>query len=538
MIAEREAPLKYRFRVKPYKHQAQGLGRVIEKRSYGLFWEPGTGKSKTAVDYAGYLALQNSIKAVLIICPLSVAGVWGGVDGAGGEIRKNFPVTVKRRIINLAGVGTAKVKETLAKAKELPGVIDFYIINYDSVWRVLPELRRHFVNVYGGDMGTIYSPRGYIRTSGNWNVPSLDLTVAQVEMVEGTCPVLVIADESHLIKHRTTQRSRSLHQLTKLSPYRLALTGTPITNSPLDAYSQFLFVNPQVFGLNWKAFESEYVLKGGYGQFQITGYRKLDDFQRRLHSRAMVVKKKDALDLPEKVFQPIPVELSPKTRQAYNKMAKEMVAEIEEYVENEKQKGTPFAAVAQIVLTKLLRLSQLTSGFVTDSEGAVRRVSTEKLTTAIDLISNLIDEGEKVVVFYRFKPELADLSLELGKKGIKYRVIANKARDRARFVDEFQSDPTPMVLLCQLGVGMGFTVTAANTAIFYNLDYSTDHYTQSQDRLHRIGQTRKVTYYQLLATRSIDHDVLRSLNEKKSVAETCLRSPQGIREFLRESLAA
>lgn len=527
----------YTFRLKPYKHQLEGLKRAIKHRAYGLFFEQGTGKSKVAVDYAGYLAQHGEVKAVLIVCPLSVVGVWAGADGQGGEIRKNFPTGAKRRIINLAGLGSAKIKETLPKAKHIEGVTDFYVINYDSVWRVLPELRKHFLANYSGTEGQTYTPRGYTRDRPLLRVysPSLDLAVTQVEVTEGTCPLLVVADESFLIKGRTTNRSRALHQLARLTPYRLALTGTPIGNSPTDAWSQFRFINPKVFGLNFRAFEQQYVIKGGYGQYKIFGHRNLDDFQRRLHSQAQVVKKEDALDLPEKMYQTIPVELTPKTRRAYDKMSKEMIADIEEYVEEAKAQGVPFRAMASIVLTKMLRLSQLTSGFITDTEGTVRRVSTEKLTTAIDLISNLIEEGEKVVVFCRFLQELDDLALELGRKAIKYRTIQGKVSglDRTRFIREFQNDPTPMVMLCQVASGsMGITLTAAHTAIYYNLDFSVTNYLQSQDRLHRIGQEHKVTYLHLTVPRSIDVEVYKALQQKQNIANLCLKAPGGVRGFL------
>lgn len=533
---ENSHTLPYRFKLKPYAHQLEGLKRVIEHRSYGLFYEMGTGKSKVAVDYAGYLTQIGKIRAVVILCPLSVAGVWAGdADRKGGEIRLNFPTDLPRRIINLAGIGSAKIKETLTKAQPIEGCTDFYVINYDSAWRVLPDLRKHLLKTYGGELGDVYAPRGYTQPRGSWSTLPLAVTLGQVEMTEGTCPLLIICDESHVLKHRGTQRSRMAHQLARLSPYRLALTGTPITNTPLDAWSQFRFINPKVFGLNWRSFEAEYVVKGGYGQFKVFGYRKLDDFQHRLHSQAMVVKKEDALDLPEKVFQRIPVELSAKTRRAYDKMAKEMVTEIEEYVAEAEAQGTPFRAMANIVLTKLLRLSQLTSGFITDTEGTVRRVSTEKLILALGLIENLIQEREKVVVFCRFLQELNDLSLELGKKGIKYRTIQGKVptADRTRFIKEFQEDQTPMVMLCQIASGsLGITLTAAKTAIYFNLDFSLSNYLQSQDRLHRIGQVSKVNYLHLLATKSIDSEVYRALQEKKNVADLVLKRPHGARELV------
>jgi hypothetical protein len=542
MIAEQlsDQAQPYRFKTKPYNHQLEGLKRALKHSSYGLLFEPGTGKSKVAIDYAGVLAQRGLIKAVLIVGPISVGGVWvGDEELKGGEIRKHFPQGLKRRIIDLSGLGSTKTLETLRRVRYLPGVIDFYFINYDSVWRIFESLMRHFLQTYGGQLGEVSAPTGDSQID-RFQVPSLRLSTALVRVIEGTCPVLIVADEGHMIKHRTTRRSRALHQLARLTPYRLHLTGTFLSNAPVkNAWSQFRFIDPHVFGLNYKSFESEYVVSGGYGQYKLLGYRKLDDFHQRLHSKAMVVLKSEALDLPEKVFQRIPVQLSEKTRRAYDQMAKEAVAEIEEYVADATQKGTPFAAMATIILTKLLRLCQLTSGFITDTEGVVRRVSREKLTIALDLIENLIEQGEKTVVFYRFNPELEDLSLELARKGIKFRVIDGKAKaqDRTRFQREFQDSTEPMVLLCQLAISLGQDFSSANTAIFYTLDYSLEHFIQSQDRVHRNGQQRKVTYSLLQATRSIDIDVYRTLSQNKTIADMLLdKRKGGWRQLLQSSL--
>lgn len=493
-------------------------------------WNHNTGKSKTAIDYAGVLTQRGLIKAVVIIGPISVGGVWvGDEELKGGQIRTHFPLGYKRRIIDLSGLGSTKTIETLARVRYIPGVTDFYFINYDSVWRILESFMRHLTQTYGGKLGSVSAPIGDTLVDRR-EIPPLALAAGLVKVEEGTCPILLVADEGHLIKHRGSRRSRALHQLARLTPYRLHLTGTFLSNSPVaNAWSQFRYIDPRVFGLNFKAFDNEYVIKGGYGQYKLFGYRQLEDFHQRLHSKAMVVLKSEALDLPDKTFQRVPVQLSPKTRDAYERMAEDMVAEIEEYVAEAEAKGVPFAAMATIILTKLLRLCQLTSGFITDTEGNVRRVSTEKRDIAIDLIENLVEQGEKTVVFYRFNQELIDLSAELGKKGIKFRVIDGKAKpqDRTRFQIEFQNSTEPMVLLCQLAVSLGQDFTAANTAIFYALDYSLEHFIQSQDRVHRVGQSRPVTYLMLQATRSIDLDVYRTLRDNKSIADMLLDKKRG-----------
>lgn len=539
-----EQKTRYSFKVKPYEHQRTGVVLARKFKALGLFWEPGTGKSKAAIDFAGTLIEQRKIRAVLIVCPLSVAGVWIK------QIKMNLPSKYPRRIINLAGEGS-NIRDYLPMIKPRAGITDFYIINYESLWRVgkktkarsKPEAVRNGIEPiikhlkkYGGTVGNVRSRRGDI----GYYDSSFELARARVIVEEGNIPVLIVADEVHNIKNRSANKSIAMHEFTAVSPYRLGLTGTPITNTPLDAFSEFKFINPTVYGLNWDSFRQNFAMLGGYMGQKVLSYQRLPQFTELLHQHALVIKKDECLDLPPKQYENIPVELNQKTMTVYRDMARRLVAEIEEYVEDAQARGERFQVTARIVLTKLLRLSQITSGFVTDTEGKLRRVGVEKLKVAIDLIENLVDQGESVVVFCRFRQELRDLNENLTKKKIPVRMIYGdvKQQDRTKFIEEFQESKVPMVMVCQIASGsLGITLTAARTAIFYNLDYSSANYVQAQDRIHRIGQTRKVQYLHLLASGTIDEIIYDGLQGKIEIARMVLAKPKLILERLAKKAA-
>lgn len=530
-----EAPrLKYQFRLRPYKHQRQGLILARKHAALGLFCEPGTGKSKIAVDYAGTLIEESKIRVVLIVCPLSVSGVWIN------EIRKNLPDKYRRRVINLSGEGR-KIPDILKMARPKTNVTDFYIINYESLWRVQEALTKHLLR-YGGENGRIYSKRLEHGFDYMWYDSQLEIAIKRVAVESGTVPLLVIADEVHQIKHRTAKKSRAVHTIAALTPYRLGLTGTPITNTPLDAFSEFRFIDPMIFGLNWNTFRLRYTIPGGYMNYKVIGWRGMDDFQRRLHAGALVVKKEECLDLPSKTYEIVPVELTTRTKTYYREMARRLVAEIEEYLEEIEEKGPVFQATARIVLTKLLRLSQITSGFVTDTEGEVRRVGTEKLKAVVETVENLIEENEKMVIFCRFRQEIKDLVQVLEKKRIPAHIIRGgvSAQQRTESIRIFQQSDKPMVMICQIASGsLGINLITESEipcriAIYYNLDYSVDHWLQSQDRIHRIGQKEKVTYLLFLAKGSIDEEVYESLQGKVNVAERILKRPRAILDRMKQ----
>lgn len=172
------------------------------------------------------------------------------------------------------------------------------------------------------------------------------------------------------------------------------------------------------------------------------------------------------------------------------------------------------------VLTKLLRLSQVTGGHLTDDESDIHQISTAKLEALSDIIDSVCDEGRKIVVMARFIPELNDIEALLRKKGIGYACIRGGVKDRAGEVSRFQNDPECHVFVGQIAAaGLGITLTAASTMCFYSLDYSMANFDQAKARIHRVSQTENCHYIYLVAADTVDRKILRSLRGKIDLAK-------------------
>jgi len=468
--------LKYTYKTEPFSHQKRALKKIVDLNGQaGLLMEMGTGKTKVAIDWAGIGFYNLEVRRVLVVAPLSVLGVWPR------QIRQHSGAPA--RVFRLVGPTQDRVhllKRIIASPKD--DVLTYCIINYEGIWREL-------------DRGP-----GIKELLIHWQ------------------PDLVIWDECHRLKSPTSKQSRAAFAISQSARYRLGLTGTHITKSPLDVFGQFRAINDKVFGTNWYQFKNTYGVWGGFGRFQLRGYRHLETLIRKLRGNSYRVKKEQCLDLPDKLFETVPVTLSQKAIDLYREMAKEMIIEIEES-----------HATASIVLVKLLRLSQITSGFVKDVEGNIKVFDNSKLNTTMDLLDDLLAEDHKVVIFVRFVNDILRIKEELLKRKVRHAILSGSVPGNKRdgLVQQFQTNPEIKVFIAQTQSGsLGIDLTAADVAIFYSLDYNAANYWQAQDRIHRIGQTKKVTYYHMTVPRSIDAIILQTLKEKGDLAQTIIHTPR------------
>ena len=321
-------------------------------------------------------------------------------------------------------------------------------------------------------------------------------------------PGMIICDESSKIKNPTAKMSKATHKIAKLCSYRLILTGTPIQNNPLDFFSQYKALDENIFGKSFYAFKNEYAILGNFNQ--PIGWRNLAELVRKAHSIAFRVTKEDALDLPETTDIIRSIELEDKAMKLYKQFVKDSFMEL--------SKGE---VTATNILTRLLRLQQITGGFLRPDEDSDRyeQVSSAKLDALEDIIDTAVSEGKKIVVIARFIPEITEICKMLEKKNIKYAKVCGEVKDRAYEVDEFQNNPECMVFVGQLQtVSMGLTLTAASTLVFYSLSYNYADYSQARARIHRIGQRNTCQYIHLVAKGTIDETVLTALEQKENIA--------------------
>ena len=417
---------------------------------------------------AGYQ--MGHIRRVLIIAPTSVVAVWPKelADYAA------FPYTVK----TLLGTKPQRLK-ALDDLERFPYPhLKVAVINYESTWR--------------DDIFTALQ---------DYNAD------------------LIVCDESQRIKTHDAAQSKAIHQLGDRARYKLILSGTPVQNEAVDLWSQYRFLDSTVFGLNFYAFRSRYCEMGGFNRKQIVRYRDLDTLIRKEHSIAYRVTKEEALDLPEQTFESRYITLSKSERNLYDRLRRDSFAELSDG-------GT---ITATTVLTKLLRLQQFTGGFLVEDDAIQPRlVSRGKLDALEDILHDYVVEGKKkLVIFARFIPEIHEIEAlcqkVLGKAGMKSVAIYGDIRkeDRGPIVQQFQTDPKTMAFVGQIDTaGTGITLTAADTCVYYSVNFNYATYSQSLSRIHRIGQRNRCTYIHLLAEKTIDETVLQALNKKEDLAKT------------------
>lgn len=332
-------------------------------------------------------------------------------------------------------------------------------------------------------------------------------------------PTLLVCDEAHKLKNPQSKQSKAAYVLGKRCAFSLVLTGTPITKHPLDLFGEMQVVDDGILGSRWGIFKKQYAMWGGYGGYQLIKYLNLKSLRARVDPFIFIAKKEDCLDLPKRTHEVVPVDLR-KSRRTYERMARDSIVEFEDGRVSE----------APIVLTRLLRLSQCTGGYLRLDDGAYQQVGEEKQEAFSQLISEFQEqERTKIVVFVRFLNELRDASYVCAEHGYRVLPFYGKVspRKRTQRIAEFDETDKPTAFVAQIQAGsLGISLTAASEAIFYSHTYDYAEFAQACDRLHRIGQRRAVTYYHLLARDTVDEAVWLALKTKRNIAELVMDRPE------------
>lgn len=453
-----------------FQHQVRGYNMALInftlRRGFGFLFEMGCGKTLTAIAVAGTLYAERKINKLLVVAPTSVCSVWPEDFGKFAD----FP--------HLEKIMLGTKSQRLKQLKELESfpceALKVAVINYESVWR--DDIFDKLVE-FNADM--------------------------------------IICDESQRIKTHDAQQSKAMYQLGDLARYKLILSGTPVQNNAVDLYSQYRFLDPTVFGNNFYKFRNRFCVMGGFNKRQIVNYKDLDLLIKKEHSIAYRVTKKEALDLPEQTFETRYITLAPSEKKLYNTLKKESATEL--------ANGETISA--STVLTKLLRLQQFTGGFViADGEEKPQQIGSGKINALEDIVDDyVIDSGKKLVIFARFRAELDLIQKLLDKKKLKYGVIYGdiKLSDRGEIVKDFQENEETKVFLAQIDTaGLGITLTAADTCVYYSVNFNYAAYSQSLARIHRIGQRNTCTYIHLTTKGTVDELIMKALHKKEDLAKT------------------
>ena len=409
---------------------------------------------------AGTLFETGKIKKLLIVCPLSICGVWEEEFSKFADFDYDLKV--------LKGSLEKKI-ETLYSLEGR--ALQIAVVNYESVWRIERQIK-------------------------NWH------------------PDMIICDESHKIKSHNIAASKSLHKLGEKTSYKLILTGTAITNKAIDIFSQYKFLESRIFGKSFYTFRNHYFDLVGFGNHTpILKESMKNELKNKIHSIAFVAKKSECLDLPKTTEIVRKIELEPSAMNTYKNLVKDSFAELQNS-----------EVTVTNVLTKILRLSQLTGGFLGDDEGKkVHQISKAKLNALEDIIDDITSSGKKLVVMARFIPEIEAIKKLLIKKNLNFSIITGEIKNRADEIAKFQNDVDVLVFLGQIATaGLGITLTASSTMVFYSLDYSMSNFEQAKARIHRTGQKENCTYIYLIAANTVDEKIMKALKNKVNLAKSLI----------------
>ena len=470
----------YQFKTEPFDHQRKALEGSWSAKFYAYFMEMGTGKSKVAIDNMGILYDKGEITAALIVAPKGVYDNW-----ALGEIPLHLSESVNRKVLSW--------KPTLSKryAAELEEMI---MEDFDG-------LKIFVINVEA-----FSSPRG-ARMAGRFLVQNPDN--------------MVIVDESTTIKNRKAQRTKNLMVLTKYSKYRRILTGSPVTKSPMDLFSQCNFLDERALGYNsFFAFQNRYAIvqkrmMGARSFQEITGYRRLDELNERLFNFSTRILKEECLDLPEKIYTRRNVELTDEQAKVYMQMKKLALAQLDGEL-----------ATTESVLTQIMRLQQICCGFFQPDVGKIQPLKNNRLSELTSITDEL---SGKAIIWASYTHDIQQICQTLrdrfGPDSVALYYGETPQDERQDIVNRFQDvgDPLRFFVGQPKTGGYGITLTAANTVIYYSNSYDLEIRLQSEDRAHRIGQKNAVTYIDLVSPNTIDEKVLNALRSKIDLAGQVLK---------------
>ena len=467
----------YRFKSKPYEHQLVALEKSWDKEEFAYFMEMGTGKSKVLIDNIAMLYDKGKINAAMIIAPKGVYRNW-----LSSEIPTHMPSHIQYKSV-LWTASTSKTKD-----KE-----------YQSLFETDYNLHIFIMNVEA-----LSTPKG--------------MTFARKFL---SCHnTLIAVDESTTIKTPKAARTKNIISIANLAKYRRILTGSPITKSPLDLYTQCKFLNEHLLGFSsYYSFQNRYACMvdkwfGGRKVSVIKSYQRLDELSKSIEPFSYRVLKEDCLDLPDKIYIRREIELTEEQLKMYQSMKLVAMAALKGKV-----------VKAPHVLTQLMRLHQITCGHVMTETGEIVDIENNRLKELI----NILEEVEsKVIIWSHYTHDIRKISAELrkiyGEDSVVEYYGETDSEIRQESIDKFQ-DPRSSVRFFvgnpQTG-GYGITLTAASTVIYYSNGYDLEKRLQSEDRAHRIGQKKSVTYIDLIAEKTVDEKIVKALRKKINIASEVL----------------
>jgi SNF2 family DNA or RNA helicase len=468
--------MNYKFKTKPYKHQLTALEKSWNKETYAYFMEMGTGKTKVLIDNLAMLYDKGKVDGALIIAPKGVIKTW---------YEQELPTHLPNHIENVTVLWqpniTKKQQEKLESLFEIETALHILVMN---------------VEAFSTDKGVKFASK-FLNSH----------------------KTLMAIDESTTIKTPTAKRTKNIIGLGKYSKYRRIMTGSPVTKNPLDLYTQCEFLDPYLLDFtSYYAFRNRYAemktmhLRGRSIQV-VDEFKNLGELSESLKGFSYRVLKEDCLDLPSKVFTKRHIMLTGEQRKIYDQMKKAAMAVLNGKV-----------TTTMTVLTQLMRLHQITCGHFTADDGSVQLVENNRIKE----LMNVLEETEgKAIIWANYQRDVTQIikaiSDEYGPGSVVDYYGLTPQEERQENIKRFQNgDECRFIVGTTQTGGYGITLTKANTVIYYSNGYDLEKRLQSEDRAHRIGQTKSVTYVDLIAEDTVDEKIVKALRDKINIASEVL----------------
>ena len=461
--------MHYKYRSKPFAHQKKALEMSWDKEVFAYFMEMGTGKSKVLIDNIAMLYNAGKIDGALIVAPKGVYKNWFD-----SEIPDHMPDYVEKKV---------------------------------GLWRTKPDdkaLKPLFAT--GAELHILIMKVEAFSTKKGMDF---------AEKFLSSHKALMGIDESTTIKTPTAKRTKNIIGIGKHAKYRRIMTGSPVTKNPLDLYTQCEFLDPWLLDFtSYYAFRNRYAemktmhLRGRSIQV-VSEFKNLAELSETVKNFSYRVLKEDCLDLPPKNFIKRHITLTPAQKKLYEQMKKAAMAVLNGKV-----------TTTMTVLTQLMRLHQITCGHFTADDGSVQEVESNRLN---ELMSILEETEGKAIIWANYQRDVAQIIEHIEKKYGKGSIVdyygLTPQEDRQDNIRKFQNKPECRFLIGtpQTG-GYGITLTQANTVIYYSNGYDLEKRLQSEDRAHRIGQKKTVTYVDLICEDTVDEKIVKALRDKINIA--------------------
>ena len=468
--------MNYKFKTKPYTHQLTALEKSWNKETYAYFMEMGTGKTKVLIDNMSMLYDKGKIDGALIIAPKGVVKTW---------YEQEIPTHLPNHVENVTVLWQSNINKTqqekLETLFEIETALHILVMNVEAL--------------------------------------STEKGVKFAEKFLRSHKTLMAIDESTTIKTPTAKRTKNIIDLGTTAKYRRIMTGSPVTKNPLDLYTQCYFLDPYLLDFaSYYAFRNRYAImktmhvRGRSIQVvhKFQNLSELSDIVKRFSYRVL---KEDCLDLPPKNWIKRHITLSKEQQKVYDQMKKTALATL-----NGKVTST------MTVITQLMRLQQITCGHFVADDGSTQEIKNNRITELMDVLDEI--EG-KAIIWGHWQKDIQNMVDEIEKVHGPGSVVSyyglTPQDERQDNIRKFQSDPKCRFLVGTPSTGgYGITLTAANTVIYYSNGYDLEKRLQSEDRAHRIGQKKNVTYIDIIAEKTVDEKIQKSLRKKINIASEVL----------------